>query len=549
MATNAKTDACYCRYSSESQRDSTSIAVQIEQCERAAGHSLARFIDEARTGRGMVGRENLHRLLADASAGFISRVFVSRYDRLGRNESDCFNIVEELEQAGVEVLSATESKDAVTRGMMVVLAAHYSRELAVKTRNGLIQRHRDRRFTGGRPSYGYRIVDLNGHKVLAIDEAEAAIVRAVFAAYLGQTPVGYKAIAKMLNARGVPTRSLVDEKEGRAKRNLRINRYRAAKPWAMTSIRHLLMNEMYVGLVTYNRRHMKLNREPDKRVPILNDPSLHLSYRDPALQIISDEQFQRARTRLGVRATATGEARAAASVRAFTGHLFCEACGAAFYSRKSENSKGSYVYYGCGCRQRRGPDACVNKSTLREDKLLESLQLACAAAFSDIEQIVTMAMGDATAVANRIKADADRLRGQLRETDAEIGKFTRLLKDPSVVAEPMAFKILLRHAAEAESKREIVQQALDALLTKSNDEPGVLAARIRSKALEAKERWGTVVDSAQMNRLIADFVGPSLVSVDSHLLPVAKTSTAPENSGAMHGFIAGGGFEPPTSGL
>src|SRR5947207_12675140 len=109
----------YFRYSSEAQRDSTSIDVQREQCRRAAGQDLVEYIDEARTGRALAGRENLHRLLADAAQGKISRVYVYRYGRLGRNESDTFSVVEELESVGVDGISATEGGDSLTRGVML----------------------------------------------------------------------------------------------------------------------------------------------------------------------------------------------------------------------------------------------------------------------------------------------------------------------------------------------------------------------------------------------------------------------------------------------
>ena len=61
-----------------------------------------------------------------------------------------------------------------------------------------------------------------------------------------------------------------------------------------------------------------------------------------------------------------------------------------------------------------------------------------------------------------------------------------------------------------------------------------------------------VVDSpAQLNRLIQEFVGPSLVTADDRLLPVGP-ETQPATAGAVagvRGLVAGGGFEPPTSGL
>ena len=79
-----KSDALYARYSSHQQDDSTSIEVQVEQCERAAGISLVRYVDRAKTGRTMGGRTELLRLIRDAEEGRIGRLFVYKFDRLGR---------------------------------------------------------------------------------------------------------------------------------------------------------------------------------------------------------------------------------------------------------------------------------------------------------------------------------------------------------------------------------------------------------------------------------------------------------------------------------
>src|SRR6185437_14756522 len=71
-----KYDAIYARYSSHQQDDSTSIEVQIEQCERAAGGNLVPYIDRARTGRTAGGRPELQRLIDDAERGMVRRLFV-----------------------------------------------------------------------------------------------------------------------------------------------------------------------------------------------------------------------------------------------------------------------------------------------------------------------------------------------------------------------------------------------------------------------------------------------------------------------------------------
>ena len=48
------------------------------------------------------------------------------------------------------------------------MSAHFSRELAIKTRNGLMKRHEQHAFTGGTPPMGFRVVDDEGRKVLAV---------------------------------------------------------------------------------------------------------------------------------------------------------------------------------------------------------------------------------------------------------------------------------------------------------------------------------------------------------------------------------------------
>ena len=80
---SGKHDALYARYSSHSQDDSTSIAVQIESCERMAARKLVHFIDQAKTGRTTGGRTELLRLIQEAEAGRIGKLYVYKFDRLG----------------------------------------------------------------------------------------------------------------------------------------------------------------------------------------------------------------------------------------------------------------------------------------------------------------------------------------------------------------------------------------------------------------------------------------------------------------------------------
>src|SRR4051795_2224038 len=165
-------DAIYARYSSHAQDDGTSIEVQIEQCERAAGGPCKHYIDRAKTGRAMGGRTQLLALLADAEAGKLARVFVYKFDRLGR-AAETHVIAQQLDDAGVELVSVTEGTNALSRGIQLVVAEDYSRQLAHRTRDGLLKRFEQHAFTGGVAPYGYRVVDRDGRRVLSVDPSES----------------------------------------------------------------------------------------------------------------------------------------------------------------------------------------------------------------------------------------------------------------------------------------------------------------------------------------------------------------------------------------
>lgn len=111
-----------------------SLEVQTDICRKAlAGETVREYIDRAKTGRSMAGREAPLQLLAHAEAGQIDRVCVYKYDRLGSNLAKTSAIIAQLEDGGVEVVSVTEGKDALTRGMHLVIREHYSRALAERT--------------------------------------------------------------------------------------------------------------------------------------------------------------------------------------------------------------------------------------------------------------------------------------------------------------------------------------------------------------------------------------------------------------------------------
>jgi site-specific DNA recombinase len=498
-------DAIYARYSSHKQDDSTSIEVQVETCRNAAGGPCAEYIDRARTGRTIGGRDELRRLIKDAEAGRIKRLFVYKFDRIGR-AAETHVIVSDLEECGVEVISATEGKEALSRGVQLVVAEHNIRALAERTRAGLVKRHEQRSWTGGEPPFGYKAVRADdGRSRLTVNPEEAEVVRGVFHSYLSES-VGFKAMAARLHDRGVPTR-------------------RGAR-WAHTSIRAILVNPTYKGEVRYGARRMKLNRETGRRVPCFNPAAEHKVYTDDALQIIDPLIFDRVQETLAGRAKPTHGHRVSRGLRPFTGFLFCDECGSVYYSRKSENAKGTYHYYNCGCRQVHGKDACPNSRSVREDHLMSRVMDACAGVFEDADAIVADVLKEAEKMTASRREQIGMIRRQLYAVEEKINRTHELLIDPSF--DKGAMPALSRKLAEMEQERERLNKAMGDAADQANDGTERLAANVRRAFDEARENFTTITTPAQLHRFVEDFVGPMTVKADGTIHPRApETTTAP----------------------
>jgi hypothetical protein len=98
---------------------------------------------------------------------------------------------------------------------------------------------------------------------------------------------------------------------------------------------------------------------------------------------------------------------------------------------------------------------------------------------------------------------------------------------------------VLRKSAEVEGRRDTLQASIDRLLDHANENSDHMAELIRRRLLEAKSRWESVASAAQLNQMIGELVGPSIVTADGRLLAVEKTKN-PAHINDVHGVIAGG---------
>ncbi|GLL03773.1 putative recombinase [Dactylosporangium matsuzakiense] len=200
--------------------------------------------------------------VADPDRGF-DAVVVGEYERAFCGDQ-ILAVLPLFEAHGVrlwlpEALGPVDLQEPAHRALLMLLGAQSKREvLRARSRALAAMRAQARdegRFLGGRPLYGYRLVDAGPHpnpmhakwgrRLQRYDPnpATAPTVRWIFEQRLAGRSVS--SIAAALNTLGVPCPSRVD----RAR-----NPHRAGVAWGVTTVQAILANVKYTGRQVWNRQ-------------------------------------------------------------------------------------------------------------------------------------------------------------------------------------------------------------------------------------------------------------------------------------------------------
>src|SRR5579872_4300742 len=250
--------AVYARYSSDLQRGS-SIEDQVRKC-REFGDAkgwpvLDEYIvfDEAVSGSALSGRTALESLISAAkrSPKPFDCILIEDTSRLARNLVDALRTAETLKYHGVSVVFVAQGIDTLDPTARMLLTVHgmVDEQYLVGHRQKIHRGQEGRVLKGQTPGgrcYGYRNVPIEDNTrqgkygrpaVLGVEqvihEEEAAVIRRIFQMYAAG--VGLAGIAKRLNGEGVPS--------PKPAKNRRMH------VWSRYSIREMLHNEKYRGVV------------------------------------------------------------------------------------------------------------------------------------------------------------------------------------------------------------------------------------------------------------------------------------------------------------
>src|SRR5262249_15329407 len=137
----------------------------------------------------------------------------SRFSR--RDGDEAFGELKRLAQAGIDIWFYQDATrfsygtfgDNVVGLVRAEMNAEYRRQIAQWTHEAMLRKAKAGHVTGG-ACFGYDNIKVDGHTERRINEAQAAVIRRIFALCIDGT--GYTRIAKQLNAEGAlapkPTR-------------------------------------------------------------------------------------------------------------------------------------------------------------------------------------------------------------------------------------------------------------------------------------------------------------------------------------------------------
>lgn len=327
--------ALYCRVSTEEQaQQGVSLDEQQERlrsyCRAMAWkEDTVLYIDDGYSAKN-TNRPQLTELLHAVQKKEVSKIMVTKLDRMSRKLLDLLTLIEMFQEHDASFISVGEAFDTTTAPGRLTLqvlgaVAEFERE-RIRERvveNMMHAAHKGKWLT--QHPYGYRLEN----KELVIYEPEAKVVQTIFQLYVEKN-MGFYAIAKYLNNEGI------------------VSRYK--KEWSIRSVKLLLQNPVYKGTFVWNRRDgSKKNREKKSQEE-------WIVLEDTLPAIVDKECWEKAQK---PKRSANVAPRARTSPHLLGGLVKCGKCGSGLSIGWSGSPNNRYRVYRCSANKNKG--TCTSK--------------------------------------------------------------------------------------------------------------------------------------------------------------------------------------------
>lgn len=238
----------YARVSTEEQATKGySLEEQVEACQKRArelGASETIVIKDEGVTASILERPGLTKARELVKKGHVGLFVCYDPDRFARNLSHQLLVTEEIEKAGVRLEFVNFEWKNTPEGKLFyslrgAIAEYEKEKIRQRTMAGKRAKARKGKLTHNPGTYGYDYVP--GESTFEVNTTEAAVVRQIF--QWAAEGHGMRAIADMLNDRGIPSPK--------------------GKQWAKGTVSRICRNQTYTGVLhlnQYNSEGMKANR-------------------------------------------------------------------------------------------------------------------------------------------------------------------------------------------------------------------------------------------------------------------------------------------------
>jgi site-specific DNA recombinase len=324
---------CYSRVSSAIQAEKGTIRTQDEVADRycaANGITLTnRYVDDGVSGSIPIReRPGGAKLWADADARRFDLILVFSLSRLARSTLEILNALEFFKSKGIAIKSLTQDIDTSTPTGQFFITNLASMDQLMRdnikenTRHGLERIVRAGQWAGGKPPFGYSVID----KRLTIDPIQSEIVKDIFSWYLGGLRV--RGIAIRLNS--LEIKHPLDWKKEKS------------RIWWDTTVSKLLRNRVYVGEWVWRKRTDR-RKVGGRSVCTKTTSDQQIAIAVPP--IIANEDFEQIQQTL-----TTNRANSFRNVKNFyllRSLIFCRECGSKYVGMTSGRKPWVKQFYRC----------------------------------------------------------------------------------------------------------------------------------------------------------------------------------------------------------
>jgi site-specific DNA recombinase len=338
--------ATYARVSTARQEEEQTVKnQQISMSEYAQKNNLTivrQYIDEGWSGT-ILMRPELDKLRADAKQKLWDAVLIYDPDRLARKSSYQALIMDELQDAGIEVMFVTtpapkNDEDKILYGFKGLFAEYERAKITERFRLGKLRKANAGHIIASEAPYGYTFICkrgkmgdanfLQGHYV--INEDEARVVKKIFS-WIADEQLTLRKVVKRLQELGIRPR--------KSKRGV----------WNTSTLGTMLRNKTYIGEAHYGSTYAVMPERPFKKDIYRKIKKSSRKVKPeaewtkiPTIALIGEDLFMRAQQQL--KKNSEFSARNRKNKYLLAGKMRC-VCG---HTRAGEGPQhGKHLYYRC----------------------------------------------------------------------------------------------------------------------------------------------------------------------------------------------------------